>query len=367
MTTPDALIQRVRLEMSDLKRPFYEVVTSAGVSRLDLQAENLESVFLYPKDDPGNLIDPNTYSVDNAAGRIFFDTPPAHGTMLVVEGESSHLFSDEEFQVFIDSAFAKHTSGRNPAPNYSTLPTVEDHLVAILAKIEALWVLLTSAAYDINIHAPEGMFVPRAQRYQQLRELLQMTEAQYKELSNALGVGLYTVEMFNLRRVSRLTGRYVPIYLDREVDDTRPAQRVYPEIGPMGGEVTPTTVPGYTLNIFQGRPFEETFTLYEDGSDTDPLDLTNAPEFRAELFRTPHAVTSNRYIILPEFTVEVSPLAGEVTVRLTAEDTQKLESTGSYVWQLLWQIEEDDAMTLMKGSVLIESGFPYKNVNVQVR
>ena len=366
MSTLDALVRRTRMELADVKRPFYEVVSSAGVSRLDLQAENLESVFLYPKDDPGNLLDDTTYSVDQAAGRIFFETPPAYGTLLVAEGESSHLFSDEEFGVFVSSAFSKHTNNRNPGLSYATLPPVEEHLVAILAKIEALWVLLTSAAYDINIHAPEGMFVPRAQRYQQLRELLQMTEAQYKELSNALGVGLYTVEMLTLRRVSKRTGRLVPIYLPQEIDDTRPAQRVFPEVSSMGAPVPESTVPSYNLQIYQGRPFEEEFTLFEDDASSDPIDLTTAPEFEATLHRTKYSVTSDRYQILPEFVITVDVGAGTVKLSLTSEDTGNLESTGAYVWSLRWKVDEDDTMTLMQGEVLVESGFPLKNTNVQV-
>lgn len=361
MTTLDSLIRRVRLEMADLKRPFYEVRSSAGVARLDLQAEHIETLFVYPKDDPGTLIPDSEYSLDAAAGRVFFDPVRTSGELLVFEGESSKLFSDEEFTVFVESAFAKHTNARNPAVNYSTLPVVEEHLVSILAKIEALWVLLTSAAYDINIHAPEGMFVPRAQRFQQLQALLEMTQAQYKELSNALGVGLYTVEMFNLRRVSRRTGRYVPVFLDREVDDTRPAQRVYPEISPMGGPVAANTVPAYTLHVFQGRPFEETFTLYEDADTL--LDITTLSEFTADLIRTPHTAAVHR-VVMPEFEVVVDTANSQVTVRLTDEDTAKLETTGSYVWKLGWRVAEDDVMTLMDGPVLVESSYPLKNVNI---
>lgn len=359
MTTPEALIQRVRMEMSDLKRPFYEVVTSSGVSRLDLQAENLESVFLYPKDSPGALIDPTTYSVDNAAGRIFFDTPPAYGTMLVVEGESSHLFSDEEFEVFVDSAFLKHTNNRNPALNFSTLPPVEEHLVAILAKIEALWVLLTSAAYDINIHAPEGMFVPRAQRYQQLRELLQMTEAQYKELSNALGVGLYTVEMLTLRRVSRLTGRYIPIYLDREVDDTRPAQRVFPEVNPMGADIPATTGANHTLQLYQGRSFEKVLELFED--DTEHT-LTADDEFEVSVFRTKFASHRGREVI-PQF--ELEKTATTVILRMSAEDTARLAATGSYVWTVIWR-RDDAEITRLEGTLLVEEGYPLKSPHIKI-
>lgn len=370
MATLQSLITRTRMELADVKRPFYEVVASAGISRLDLQAENVETLYLYPKGAPGNVVPEAEYSLDPARGVVYFNTPPAYGSQFVVEGESSQLFSDAEFEVFVTSAFAKHTNNRMPAANYSNLPVVEEHLVAILAKIEALWVLLTSAAFDINIHAPEGMFIPRAQRYEQLRELLMMTEAQYKELSNALGVGLYTLEMTTLRRVSRLTGRYVPIYIDREIDDTRPPQRVFPPISAQGAKVPQNSIASHDLQIFQGRPFEETFTLRDDvdndGIGDNNMDLTTWPDFTVTLYRSPYSVTTAR-TVLPEFTTVVDVPNSTVTVSLTAEQTEKLETTGSYVWDLKWLVDsEPNGMVLLAGDVLVESSYPYKNSNVQV-
>ena len=367
MATIEALIARTRLELADVKRPFYEVLSSAGGSQLDLKQEHISSLYLYPKGDPESLIDPETYRIDSAAGRVFFEDPPEYGTMIVAEGEATKLFSDEDMQVFVQSAFAKHTSSRDFGTHFGRLPDVEDHLVAILAAIEALWVLLTSAAYDINIHAPEGMFVPRAQRFQQIRELLQMLEGRYRELCNALGVGLYTVEMFNLRRVSKRTGRLVPVYVAQEIDDTRPAKRVFPPISSMGAPLADPTTPVHNLQVYQGRPFEQEFVLYDEEGATEPLDLTGEGSFLAELFLHQYAVTSGRHDILPKFALTVSPEEGVVTLKLSAEETGRMETNGSYVWQLIWDVDHDDPMPLMAGNVLVEGGLPKKNANVQVR
>jgi len=363
MATLQSLAQRTQLELSDLKRPFYEVLTSMGVPRLDLQAENVSDVFIYPKDEPASLIDPATYSVDERAGRIFFDNPPAAGTELVIEGESRVLFSDAEIQAFVESAFLKHTHNRVPAVNYSSLPPVEDHLVAILAKIEALWVLLTSSAYDINIHAPEGMFIPRAQRFQQLQALIAMIEAQYKELSLALGVGLYRIEMFDLRRVSRLTGKLVPVYLPQEFDDTRPPQRVYPGVDSMGSPIAAAPAEHLDLEVFQGQAFEETIVLLDENEDPVDLGTFALESAKATLFRTPYMVHAYREV-LPDFEITVDSVESEVTVTLSAEDTSKLESSGSYVWQLTLHDEVEGVLLLFSGSVKVAQAYPVKNTNV---
>ena len=367
MASKQDVLKRTRLELSDLQQSFYErIITSGDVSRHDLQAEkiDLDSFVLYPREDPSTPLvrgENEDYTLEAREGIVVFrgQTHPQEGVEYVAEGVRSNLFDEEEIELFVDTAFELHTNNRTPAVNYSGLSGAEVYLVALLAKIEALWILITSASYDINIHAPEGMFIPRQQRYQQLQELRAATEEQYREMSNALGVGLYRVEMFDLRRVSRLTGRLVPIYLPREVDDTRPPQRVLPGMSSMGGRVAPNTVTTYDLHVFQGRPFEETFTLTEDGQD---LDLDTYPEFEVEIWRTPYAVHGYRNVI-PQPEVEVVAVDSKVIVRWSAEDTEKLESAGSYVWTLTWLVE-DDPITLLQGDVLVESTFPYKNVNV---
>lgn len=363
MASLDSLMRRTRIELADVKEPFYERFGMSGSGvRVDLPVENIETLFLYPEGNPDGLLVAGTdYTLEPRRGVITFHEPPATGTRFVAEGESGKYFSDEEIQLFVETAFQMHTRNRNPGVNYSGLPDVEVLLVAILAQIEALWVLKTSAAYDVNIHAPEGMFVPRGQRFQQLNTLVMEMEARYKELSNALGVGLYAVEMFTLRRVSRQTGRYVPIYLDREIDDTRPPQRVLPSINSQGLELPASTVAKHDLNVFQGRPFREVFTLFEEDAD---LDLAGMQDFTVNLFRTPYQTQMFRDPT-PQFSYEVVAAEGQVIVTMSAEDTAKLETTGSYVWNLIWDTP-GDSIPLLQGRVLVESTYPLKNVNVRV-
>lgn len=363
MATLEQLMARTRLELADLKEPFYETFTASGQgSRFDLKVENVETFFLYPEGNPAGVLTAGTdYVLESNRGIVTFTNPPVAGSRFVAEGDSAKFFTDAELEVFVREAFDLHTRNRNPSISMNALPTTEVLLVAILAQIEAIWVLKSSAAYDVNIHAPEGMFIPRGQRFQQLNMLLQEAEQRYKELSQALGVGLYAIEMFTLRRVSRLTGRYVPVYIDREVDDTRPPQRVFPTVGNQFAELPDSSVARHDLQVFQGRPFREVFTIVENDLN---LDLAAMPDFTINLYRTPYQ-SSRWRDLLPQFSVEVVPANGQVIATMSAADTAKLESTGAYVWNLIWNTPDDD-IPLLQGRVLVESTYPYKNVNVNI-
>lgn len=365
-TTLQDLMARTRLELSDVKVPFYERIVGSGESvRFDLKGiSNISGdFFLYPVDNPSAPLEENTdFTLHRDTGLVIFSSPPTAGTAYIAEGEYGEYFSDAEIETFVRTAFDMHTRNRNPRVTYASLPSHEVLLVAILAQIEALWVLKAASAYEINVHAPEGMYIPRGQRFEQLNLFLQEVEARYKELSNALGVGLYAVEMFTLRRVSRGTGRYVPIYLDREYDDTRPPQRVFPNISTQGIELPESTIAKENIQVTQNRPFEKIFAITEDDV---PLVLDTARDvFDVQLLRTPYTAHLYRDY-LPQFNVVVGvPFGNEVTISLTAEETSKLESTGSYQWSFAWS-RDGEELYRVEGELLVEAALPLKSVHVR--
>ena len=100
------------------------------------------------------------------------------------------------------------------------LAAVEQYPIAILAVIEALWALATDASFDINIFAPDGVTIPRSERYHQLVNMINQRQEQYRTLCSALNIGLWRLEIGTLRRVSRHTNKLVPIYMPQEIDDS---------------------------------------------------------------------------------------------------------------------------------------------------
>jgi hypothetical protein len=74
------------------------------------------------------------------------------------------------------------------------------------------------------------MYIPAHQRYSQVIQQMQFWEGQYEEKMASLNIGLGALEQFRLRRVALTTGRYVPVYVDREFDDPRWPHRLYPTI-----------------------------------------------------------------------------------------------------------------------------------------
>lgn len=237
----DSLVARVRLEFHDLGVPFQASVVGDGdTQRFELPVTEIEasSVEVYIEEA---LVASTEYTLDATNGVVLFDDPPLAGNVVVVQGVAYSHFADDDLAQYVNDAFLRHTHGQippvtltTPTPaGYVALRGVEEPMVAWLATIDALWALAISASFDINITTPEGMMVPRGQRYQQILMMIQLLKERYDELAKALNVGVNRIQMFTLRRVSRTTNRLVPLYLPKEYDDiTYPPTRVLPPIDP---------------------------------------------------------------------------------------------------------------------------------------
>jgi hypothetical protein len=97
---------------------------------------------------------------------------------------------------------------------------------------------------DIDVSTPEGMFIPARQRYTQVLQMLGPFEAEFQSKADMLGMGLGALEVFRLRRVALTTGRYVPVYQEREIDDPRWPNRLWPPI-PYGMPPSQDDEPAY--------------------------------------------------------------------------------------------------------------------------
>lgn len=246
------VIQRVRIELGDTGAPFSDSFLGTGmVSQFDMTEFNIWNVTVtWIKNQVPVLLTENTdYMLNKQEGRIFLLGTPAplpQGDTLIVSGQASGMFSDQELEAFINDAVLQHTLGRtvktrfkdsngfikfvNNPMDLSNIPNVEGVLIALRATIDALWALATDASTDIDISSADGTTVPRSQRYRQLREQIDGLTDRYNQMCQMLNVGLNRIEMSKIRRVSKTTGRLVPIFVDREYDDYELPGRQLPPI-----------------------------------------------------------------------------------------------------------------------------------------
>lgn len=253
MATEAALIKRVRLELGDQPEPFRQVYRGTGSQdEYDLPSQRISATTLKVfKTHPTTLVSTDLvldtdFTLDVENGVIRLSDPLAKDWMLTAEGTAFGLFTDEELAEFVHEALLQHTNASTDTTRYrdsygfiryerlattlETLPEVEDLLVAILASVEALWALSTDAATDIDVTTSEGTHIPRSQRFAQIRVQIDVLTEKYKTLCMQLNVGLYRIEVSNLRRVSRTTNRLVPVYVAREFDEHDSPVRILPQI-----------------------------------------------------------------------------------------------------------------------------------------
>lgn len=252
MATEASLINDVRLELGDTLEPFRTTLRGTGdKDDWDLPAQRISgplNVYTVTGDDQIiTLTEPADYTVDRVNGIVTFATPPEEDALYVIEGNGNGMFTDEEIQHFLDAAVAQHLSGRTVQRRYrdgygfirydrkpmelEDLPRQEEILVTLLATIEAMWAMSTDASTDIDVSTAEGTHIPRSQRWRQLLSQIDILTQKYKELSLQMGVGLFAPEVFNMRRVSRTTGRLVPVFEEREYDESGPPIRKLPPRG----------------------------------------------------------------------------------------------------------------------------------------
>jgi hypothetical protein len=268
MATLADLVSRLRLELGDPAQPFQAQVVSDGITdRYNLPVELIEATDLNVVAGVTELVEGTDYTMDYRGGVLTLINVPVADTVITVQGSFYETFLPADLETFVNTAFVQHTSGRKDSIGLdltmAKLPGIEDYLVVLLARIEALWAMVTDAAQEIDVRSPDGVTIPVGQRYQQLLGLIATLKAEYKEMAAALNVGLFRVEMFTLRRVSRTTNRLVPIYQTMEYDQI--SRGFTPHEGPVGTVVTikGDRFTGATAVTFNGTA-ATTFTVISD-------------------------------------------------------------------------------------------------------
>lgn len=185
--------------------------------------------------DPIVTVKTTAWQLDERNGLIKLTDDSFLGKRVVINGYYFTWFLDSDL-----SFHAKQVWGEMTYYGDLTLVGLSDaqeEVVDLGTVVHALWSLAIELSLDIDVSTPEGMFIPARQRFTQVMQMLGVYEEEYTSKAGMMNMGLGALEQFKLRRVALLTGRYVPVYKDREIDDHYPPERLYPPI-PEGGPST---------------------------------------------------------------------------------------------------------------------------------
>lgn len=334
VATLSGLSDRLRVEIGDINRTFEEEFRGDGVrKRFQLTEAPVNAASLSIKINGVEVS--NSASVEEVHGMITLSATPAVDAAIIISGIAHKYFTDAEIQYYINTAFSEHashaTDSSGARTTLATMPGTDDYLVVLLASTMALYTLATDSAFDIDIISPDGVSIPRSERFRQLSEIIAQRKEQYRELSMLLNTGLYKIDVFNLRRISRRTNRYVPMYRPQEIDDGSIPQRIYHSI-PDYGDITPASpVVNKDLSLYSGDNFSIQLKF--------SMDLTNyTPLSQIRLF----ASNPNNQvgpIILATFNIvksasTVGGILDTLTLSLTSAQTDALPRTAYYDIQL---------------------------------
>lgn len=271
MATISTLIDRVRLELGDLGKSFVERLYADGTTnRFQLSYNPLDATPLSVSIN-GTPVADSSIHVEESTGVIALGTMvngvitvpliPTAGQELIVTGTHFRYFTNPEMTQIVENAIKEHSARKvdslGRTITVENLPSLEEYPVALYATTLALYTLATDASFDIDISAPDGVSIPRSERYRQLLDMIQVRQNQYRELCVQLGIGLYSIDVFTFRRISKTTNRYVPVYKPQEVDDKSVAQRAELPLPTYGDANVPWTTEAGQLTSYQDVAYSD--------------------------------------------------------------------------------------------------------------
>ena len=338
MATLSSLVERVRFELGDTAKSF----VTQFISDISTNRYRLEYA---PVDGPNvqvfkNGVDISTEcAIEEHTGVLVLDNLPSIDDEFTVTGNYYRYFTTAELSTIVESAFTQH-AGRDVDAlgrkiTIDNLPVIEEYPVALYATTLALYTLATDASFDINIFAPDGVTIPRSERYRQLMEMIDARQTQYRELCVQLGIGMYNIEVFSFRRISKRTNRYVPVYRPQEVDDRSHPSRVDIPLPTYGHAAAPWPTDGGELTAYQGIAFTDTVSF--SGVFTDK-------SFIARLLLQRGSVYVVRTFALSVSSVNTNYIA---TLSLTADETRRIAER-TY-WQVASVDDESGEIIEIKG------------------
>lgn len=244
-------IRRLRMEIGDPPLPFRSNYIGDGMTTdYDLPKQNIDMDNLsvtITNDSTVTTLQRNVdYTINDHQGFLSLTNVVPFGATITVSGQAWGLFTDRELTKSIGDSVRQHCEGRTSKErqhtyrgfisyrempmSLSNLPSIEEPLIVMLATYNTMWTLANDAATDTDIVTAEGTNVDRLGRYRQLMGHLQELRQRYEDFCGQLNVGAFRTTTRKLRRVSYTTGRYVPLFEEREYDDPRWPVRELPQI-----------------------------------------------------------------------------------------------------------------------------------------
>lgn len=267
MATISSLVDRVRVELGDIGKTFVtQFVADGTTNRFKLHYSPLDATTVVVTLNGADIS--ASSSVEESSGVLVTDVVPEDGDEMTVSGLYYRYFTGAELTQVVNNALAshsaKHVDSLGRVITSDELPFIEEYPLVLYATSLALYTLATDSSFDIDIMAPDGVTIPRSQRYRQLMDMVNARKAQYQELCVHLGIGMYSIDVFSLRRISKATGRYVPVYKPQEVDDKSYPQRVHLQNPTYGDKPYDWPTEAGELTSYQGRAYTTTVTLEGD-------------------------------------------------------------------------------------------------------
>lgn len=324
MATISTLIDRVRLELGDLGKSFVERLYADGTTnRFQLSYNPVTAESIVVTVDSEDVSD--TTSVEESTGIMVLDDVPTAGAEIIVNGTHYRYFTNTEMEQIVNNAFSQHSAKRTDSMGrpltISNLPALEEYPIALYATTLALYTLATDASFDIDISAPDGVMIPRSERYRQLMDMVQVRQAQYKDLCVQLGIGMYSIDVFTFRRISKTTNRYVPVYKPQEVDDRSIPQRVEQALPTYGDANIPWITESVALTAYQDVAFADDITFTGDYTDYS---------FTARL-----VLQRGSLQVLQNFDLTVDEVDGTYTANISLTRSQTIMLPSKTWWQVV--------------------------------
>jgi hypothetical protein len=336
------------MELGDQPKQFTKTFTGDG-STVDfvLGVKPVDTSTLLVTVNGVARANPTHFTIEAQHGVIHFVTAPANNSVITVTGSVFRYFSDSEITYFVNTAVTQHTFNRTDsygrAMTIGMLPEVEVYPVTILSSIEGLYTLATDAAFDINIFAPDGVTIPRSERYHQLTNLIQQRMEQYKMLCAALNIGIHRIEVATLRRVSRTTNKLVPIFMPQEIDDSRRPERVYLPNDMTGRTPLPSTAGIYDIILQQGDSW---YGIFDFPDNTNFNDLV----FKAQIRTYPSSPS-----LWATFTITVeNSTTKKLRLALTKAQTQVIPVRAFWDLQATSISDPTFEQTYIRGQIFCE-------------